>query len=299
MHRTFILLGALLLCATLCTGCAGLSGMKAWEKGRYFNSELNSSYQPDQIRSIGIYVYSEGEAIDGSEKPFDAMELVSSIILFPIKLFSGTLTFGAPQVGVSTKFYPSEVTATSVLEPDTSNSGPSLELAQAIREQLTQRGYSATVVTELGHSREIPVTKCLDHAKANGYDAALVVNYSGLSKWTEYAGTDVQYGYKTKTVITKVNVYEGFLYLPNAVMFSTASNDVLWSNSFYGVYENAHVMNLSGEPFIKAETSAMLPLGDDSYFKAAPKAAESLFDPKLWRDSFREFPQRGEKKRKL
>ena len=48
-----------------------------------------------------------------------------------------------------------------------------------------------------------------------------------------------------------------------------------------------------------AVNEALSDLGDDSYLKAAPKAAKNLFDPEYWKGSFMEFPSRSAKKKKL
>jgi len=296
MYRLFVPITALVLGALLCNGCAGLNGLKIWQQGHYFTTDLNDTYRPDSVRSIGIYVFSDGEAVDNSNDPFDALELIPSILFPPFALYY--YGGGHSTRIISPTFYPSSVSATSVLEPDSSNTGASLELAKAIQKQLAQRDYSATVVTDIGHSGDIPVATCLDDANAKGYDAACIVSYGAVWKWRLPSNIISEYGLRSNTSSSSGYTYEGFIYLPNVTIFSTASHEVLWSNSFYGVYEHAHVVNLSDEPFTKTSMPVVLTLGESNYFEAAPRAAAALFNPIYWRESFKGFPPRNQKERK-
>lgn len=302
MKKFLPLLTSLMTAAFLFQGCTGL---KMWEKGDYFQTELSKDYDINKVGKIGIYVYSDGETIDGSDRPFDVAELVEQIVLLPLQLASGSFSFGRSQIGFNTKFYPSSLTKETVMEPDTSNSGPSLELANKLKIKLGEFGYNPEIVTDLGHNGEISVEQCLAHAKENRYDAAFIVYYSGLSRWTKFGGTstrtayDYATGYNTTITTTLVDVFNGYLYLPNATMFSTESGEVLWKNWYYGIYEHAHLPNLAGETFTKVADDLIYPLTDDDYFKASTKAVEAMFAPTAWPDSFVELPKRGERRGKL
>ena len=284
---------------------SGCTGLKMWEKGDYFQSELSSQFDINEVSRVGVYVYSDGDTKDGSDRPFDVAELVEQIVLLPLQLASGSLSFGRPQIGFNTKFYPSRVTVETVMEPDTANAGPSLELANKIQSRLKEYGYTAEVVTDLGHEGEISVQNCILHARDNNYDAAFVVYYAGLSRWTKFAGTtsrrsyDYATGRSTTITTTLVDVLNGYLYLPNVTMFSSETGNVLWKNWYYGIYENAHLPNLSGETFTKVADDLIYPLTDEDYFKAASKALDAIFEPAAWPDSFKEFPKRGERRGKM
>lgn len=283
---------------------SGCMGMKVWEKGDYFQSDLSNEFKPEEVSKIGIYVFSEGEPVDGSDRPFDIAELMQQILLLPVSLATGQFSFGQAQVGLSKKFYPPAVTKGLVMEPDTSNSGPSLELANKVKEKLNEYGYTGEVVTELGHGNEISTQQCLQHAKEAGYDGALVIYYAGLSKWTKFAGTETHTYYRgsggsTSVTTTLYDIINGYLYLPNATLFSTKSEDILWSNWYYGIYENAHLFNLSGEEFTDISDDVLFPLTDEDYFKAANKAAAMIFEPAAWPDSFNKFPKRETQKGKM
>jgi hypothetical protein len=295
-QRLFALPVALVAIMFLGTGCAGL---RLWEKGRYFQTELSPGIKPDQIHNIGVYVYSDGEAVNGTEIPFDVFDLIGDILMFPIKLFSTGAHFNSTQVGLNSKFFTDEIRTGESFEPDTSNSGPSLELATAVQSQLKDLGYGAEIVTDLGHSKEISVEDCLAHAKKAGYDAVFIVHYTGMKSWTEFAGTQITEGYRSTLITTKIKIHNGYLFIPNAALFDTKSGQRLWATSNYGIVEHAHIPNLSGEPFIMVESSALIYNGDDDYFKAAPKAALMIFSPQMWKESFKEFPKRGEKRQKM
>ena len=180
-----------------------------------------------------------------------------------------------------------------------------LELANKIKSKLGEYGYRAETITDLGHNGDISVQQCILHARENRYDAAFVVYYSGLSRWTKFAGvtsrTSYDYATGTNTTIntTHVDVFNGYLYLPNATMFSSETGKVLWKNWYYGIYENAHLPNLSGETFTKVANSLIYPMTDEDYFKASTKVIETIFEPTAWPDSFKEFPKRGERKGKM
>ncbi|MEO5931618.1 MAG: hypothetical protein ABIR47_16910, partial [Candidatus Kapaibacterium sp.] len=259
-----------ILFVSLCSLTTGCAGLRFWDKGKFYQCELKDNIQTENIRTVGIYVYSNGEAVDGKEPARDAADVIGDVIMFPIKLLAlGQIDAGSgTQVGMSKHFFPTKITKSLVLEPDTTNAGPSLELANAVKEEIASRGYNAKVVTDLGHSGKISVDQCLKHAKANGYDAIFVVNYTGLNRWTKYAGTDMVYGYKTRTEITRVNVFDGYLYIPNSALLDATTGETLWSNSYYGLVEKAHLASPGSESFNQAVSNALVDNGDDTYFKS-------------------------------
>lgn len=292
---TAVATAAMLAAIVIFPGC---SGLKWWQQGRYFKTSVARDFKPADDQRIAVYVFSEGEAIDGTDRPTDAFDIAETIISVPLMLLGGGIP-NQTQIGISPAFYPDPITASAIFEPDTSNAGPSLELASAIREELNSRGFSAAVVTDLGHSGEIPLKSVLKDAKDKGYEQALVVYYSGLRKWTQYAGTETYSRGRNTVVQTNVNQFNGFLFLPNAALLNTSNGRQLWSSSYYGLVENAHIINFSGEPFVKAVTDRIIVNGADDYMKAAVLAARSLFEPTAWTLGVAPFPGRGERKTKM
>ncbi len=197
--------------------------------------------------------------------------------------------------GLSKAFFPERITQESVFEPAKSSAGPSFELALNIKRELVSKGYSANAVNDLGHDTRISIKDIISNARQNGFDAAFIVYYSGLDKWTSYSTTtytpyyagDGRYRH-SKSVI--YDVHKGFLYLPNAALIDTKDNSMLWSTQHYGLVEYAKVFNISGQPFNKVVTEAILPYGDKSYLEAAGLAKDMIFKPEFWPRSFIEFP---------
>jgi len=247
---------SLAVSAALFSSCSGLA---VWNMGKYFKTELAPDADKRDISTVGVYVFSDGAAIDAGNEHF---------------------------VGFDKSWWPKEIHTSSVFEPDTANSGPSLELGTAISQELEDRGYKAKVIGDLGHSGEVSVEQVLKHAKEKGLDAVFIAHYSGVSSWTEYAGET--YGYRV--VITNYNVVEGYIYIPNAMFYDLKRNDVVWKNSYYGLTEKAHSPNIVGDPFNELASDAVKNTADETYLKAAPKAAKSIFSPALWPKSFKAFP---------
>src|SRR5207253_608713 len=106
--------------------------------------------------------------------------------------------------------WPTEVTPDATFSPDTSMAGPSLEFAKAVCKQLEEKGLSAKAVTELGHSNEITAQQCMTHAKAQGFDGAFIVYYTGLS-WKPATSASYMGGV--------IQTSGGFLYIPNAAFY--------------------------------------------------------------------------------
>ena len=243
MYKHILLtLGLLVTASATLSSCAGLA---VWQKGHYYKSEAmdSAAVAAKDVRTVGVYVFSDGE---GDRMPY------------------GTFAYSN---------WPSdEVMAGATFDPDTSNSGPSLEFANAIATQLGDRGYNAKAATDLGHSREITLADCLKDAKAKGYDGAFVAYYCCFS------------------------TSDHFVYFPNGGFFETKTGDQLWKSSYYGMVENAHIINLSGEPFVNIVSSVVTDNGDDTYIKAAPKAAKMLLDPSAFPSTTKPFPGKGERK---
>ncbi len=186
--------------------------------------------------------------------------------------------------------------------PDTSNTGPSLELALQVREQLNQRGYSGIVMEDLGHSNAITVKECLANAREHKLDAAIVVFYSGLHTWREpnYCPECLDYRSMWRTRVSLFSsLHHGYLYLPNATIFNPADESTIWSTNYYGVLQEAHLPNLSNEDLASVADLAVLPSADTDYFAAAPKTARLMFDPLFWPGSFKEFPRHPRRDRTL
>ncbi len=288
MKRLFQLSLYIFISAIVFNGC-GLQGFRTWYKGKYFNSALAKDFKERDIKKIGVYVFSDGAAKDakGGSRGFDGF--LTNIY----KPGFGTKGISKEDVSLDKKYYPEDVTLGSAFNPDTSNSGPSSELAIQIAKKLTAMGYVARDVLGLGHSGTVSLDQCIKDAKSKNYDAAFVVYYSGLDKWPEYSGKEIT----SSLITTHVTIYDGFLYIPNAALFAVKDGARLWNNSYYGIVENAHFFNISAEPYTKLVHKAIIHNGDETYIKAAPKAVKLLFEPEYWQDSFAPLPIRGDGKK--
>ncbi|MDP4219043.1 MAG: hypothetical protein Q8916_01660 [Bacteroidota bacterium] len=252
----------------LCTASlllSSCSGLFVGNKGDFFHTSLGDTSEVHQMKSVGVYVFSNGETRGG------VYNFLESTSVFPDEVQQGA------------KFY-----------PDTANSGPSLELANAITKELLDRGYTAHASTNLPQGEKVTLEDCIADAKKQGYDGVFIAYYTGFNQWSKVAG--VTYGWNTRT--THINVYEGYMYITNSGFFNVSNGEELWKNSYYGVVENAHVINFYNEPFTIAVPKALYECSGDSYMEAASHAAKVIFDPPMWHDSFKEFPSKGEKKKK-
>ncbi|MDB5035216.1 MAG: hypothetical protein JWQ98_2457 [Chlorobi bacterium] len=244
---------SLLLLGGFCTGCTGLLSTDA---GKYFHCERKGDIRTDNIKAVGIYTFSSGPIIYAE--------------------------------GLEPDLYPPEITGTTLLAPDTINTEPSRELARAIKRELELRGYKAPVMSGLGHSKAVNVNNCLADARSKGMDAVFITYYAGISSRWRYARSTG----RAPSLETTSTHRNGYMYLPNSALFDARTGDLLWSNSYYGLVENAHVVNISNEGFIDIVPEALIETGDENFVGAASKAVKNIFTPPLWPDSFREFPVR-------
>ncbi|MEP7217729.1 MAG: hypothetical protein ABI876_02370 [Bacteroidota bacterium] len=237
----------------LLTGfCSGCAGFSSGDAGKYYRCERRRDIRTDNIKSVGIYTFSSGPIVYAN--------------------------------GLEPDLYPSEITRASVLAPDTANTKPSLELARAIKRELESRGYRAPMMLSLGHSNAVSVNDCLNNARSGGMDAIFITYYTGISSQGRYGAP-----YGSADHSTHKN---GYMYLPNSALFDARTGDLLWSNSYYGIVQNAHAFNISNEGFIDIVPEALIETGDESFPGAASKTVKNIFNPLLWPDSFREFPVR-------
>lgn len=297
MRSSFSLLGVLFLAALLIL--PGCSGLKWWQKDDYFQMTLDEDFDPMSVNTVGVFVFSEGEqesAVRTSAwTKADAVDIVENLISLPLAI----VTLGG--LGARGLFdhldmidpdrYPPRVMNSATFRPDTVNSGPSLELANAIKEELEARGYNAKVVTELGHSGKITTEQCLAYAREHKQDAAFITCYRGINRWQKYEGS---YSASADVIVRKFKLWEGFLYLPNSAFF-LSDGDMLWSNSYYGVVQTAHIPNVSDERLIEVVPEAIIEEGGPTYFEAVEPAIGMIFEPKYWPGSHKPFPSRREK----
>jgi len=241
------------------------SGLFVGTKGDFFHNSVGDTASAHLMKTVGVYVFSNGQTRGGT---YNFLE--------------------------STSTFPSEVEPGAKFYPDTANSGPSLELANAITKELVDRGYTAHAAPTMPQSDKITVDDCIADAKKQGYDGIFIAYYTGYNQWSKVEG--VTYGWNTRT--THIGVYEGYMYITNSGFFNVNTNEEIWKNSYYGVVENAHIINFYNEPFTIAVPKALYDCAGESYMDAAPHAAKVIFDPPLWHDSFKEFPSKGEKKKK-
>jgi hypothetical protein len=205
---------------------------------KYFRTELDPEFVPESIDTVGVFVFSNGPTIHGS---------------------------------VSAFYYPEEVTRSTTLFPDTTNTGPSLELAREIVKQLEARGYVAVMVEEMGHRNWVSVDQCIEHARNRGYGAAFVASYTGFDK---------------------IGRTPAYVYVTNAALFTVEPSKRVWSNCYYGLVQNSHTRSLSLQSGSLMIYEAWKHVSGMTYVETAPKAAEALFAPQLWPASFTPLPAR-------
>jgi hypothetical protein len=235
----------------LLQGC-GISGFMLSDRGQYFHTTICENFKEKKIEKIAVFVYSNGKNDEYST------------------------------YSISKSYYPPKITKELVYNPDSTNSGPSMELALQIVDEFKEKGYYAKDIQELGHHGEIKYKNIIDVAKKQGFDAAFIVYYTGVNKRLFY----YSYNY-------------GYLYLPNAALFSTKNDELLWSTQFYGLVEKAHYLNFSGQGFNTVIMEVVNDFGDVTYPSAAKKAKDVLFKPKYFPKSYIEIPSIAQKKMKI
>lgn len=297
MRNRFFSLGILSLAALV--AFPGCTGMKWYQSGEYFQMTLDEDFDPMTIRTVGIYVFSEGEPESAVRTTawsnVDGLDYLDQLFFWPLLFFSaggvGPRKLTDDSYEFSQNHYPPRVESDATFYPDTSNSGPSLELGMAIKKELEERGYRAEVYTDLGHAGDVSVQQCLEHAREHKKDAAFITCYRGINKWRRLQGTETKSG----ATILQYERWEGFLYLPNSAFFLTEREEMVWSNAYYGVVQNAHIVNLADERLVKVIPEAIIEKGGSTYFEAAEPAIGMIFEPEYWPGSHKPFPSRREK----
>jgi hypothetical protein len=265
--KNFIVLVIVAFVLALNAGCSGLA---VWQSGHYYHSMAVDSAAVRDVHTVGIYVFSDGE----SE------------------------TKGKYNLGLTPGDWPgSEVVPGATFSPDSSNAGPSLELANALVKELNNRGYNAKAATGLGQSNEVTVEQCMKDAKDAGYDGVLIAYYKGFKSWnTSDAGKPAM---GSALNVINITIREGFLYITHGGFFEVKTGEELWKNSYYGIVQHAHMFNLSNEPFVSVVNEAVVDNGAEDYLKAAPIAADVLLDPGKFKETTKPFPSAGEKRHRM
>lgn len=264
-----------ILCILLVQLFTGCSGLKLGNKGKYFQMTLQENFDPNTVRRVGVYVFSQVEERNAARKvELTPDEIIDRAILSTVLL------------NMQSKHYPPKVTPDTKFNPDTASSGPSLELAIGIQNELEKRGYKAEVFMDVGHNRTVTVQQCLAHAREQGMDAAFIVGYREITHWQK----PPEAGFMFENTIV-----DGFLFLPNSGFFNAKTEEMIWSNNYYGLVETAHVMNFVDEEFTRMVPGAIVNSGAETYFDAVAPAVELIFTPKYWPESQKPFPSRREK----
>jgi hypothetical protein len=267
--KNFIVLVIVAFVLALNAGCSGLA---VWQSGHYYHSMAVDSVAVRDVHTVGIYVFSDGE----SE------------------------TKGEFNLGLAPGDWPgSEVVPGATFSPDSSNAGPSLELANALVKELNNRGYNAKAATDLGQSNNVTVEQCMKNAKDAGYDGVLIAYYKGFKSWNTSTVSQGVTSMGHAATITNITPYKGFLYLTHGGFFDVKTGEELWKNSYYGMVQHAHMFNLSDEPFVSVVNEAVVDNGAEDYLKAAPIAADVLLDPGKFKETTKPFPSAGEKRHRM
>ncbi len=280
MKSSKLFIIATVIAGILFNSCS-FTGMEVWKKGRYYHTEIADDFSERKIRKIGVYVFSEGGAVDGTQSSLTAGRIISAIMLAPT--FWGLFLLMPPTAtGAQEYFFLDEITNNSEFNPVLDNAGPSLELGIQVSRRLQKIGYKAKVIEELGHKSKVNVDACIDNAKNKKYDAAMIVHYNAIEKWNYYGNL--------ASIIFRMTEKNEFLFVPNAALFDTKTREIIWKSSYYGLVENAHHFNIIGEPFSRPSNKAIMEMNANTYLEAAGKAADVLLNPSYWKGSFKSLP---------
>jgi len=267
--------------STALTGCTGL---RIGRMGRYYKTELAPNYKNVHIKKIGVYVFSNGRAKDGTQPPlFRKILFVLSLgIINDINVDSFDQRFFPPEIKAGSKFHPS---------PDLKDA--SHQLAMQVAAYLTNKGYSVQLENLPDGMKKPMVYDCISDAAKKGFDAVFIVDYTGMYRWVKFKGSD---SYSTGSASFTVNSYDeytGFLYLPNAAMFDIKTGKRVWASSYYGLVQGAHLFNFLA-PYNVTSAVAVVNQGGSNSQNAAENAAKMIFKPKYWPGSFVDLPQVGQ-----
>jgi hypothetical protein len=192
--------------------------------------------------------------------------------------------------GFTPSNFPDKIEIPFKVRTDSANAGPSFELALAMQKELEERGYTSEAATDAPHRGVVTSEGILTHAKAAGYDAAVVIVYTVFNRWQQLRGIETSTTFNTRTTTINVNYTEGYLIIPSVALVDVATGRMLWNSAYYGLVSGAHSPNVSNQALSIAVNDVLVEHGRKTYVDAAKVAVDRVFNPKHWKGSYKPFP---------
>lgn len=291
-----------LLCLMCLAGCS--MGLRFEQMGRHYKTYVADSIIVRQATKVGVIACSNGGEINGSDISMDVGDVLDVTGNVALGLLQGGIVFSTRSgyKGIYYKYYPDQITPSLEMQTDSITYTISSTIALMARDSLNARGYEASLLENIPRHGSISIQQVTENAKKQGYDAVFIVYYTLLNSWNIHAGTSEvsvggswsngQYRPPSTVRIEIVRPINRYAMVPNAALIDTKKNTVLWSNSYYGLVQNASIPNISQESFNNSVSEPVLKYGDDKASIAIANAMEIVFNPPLWRKSFTPLPSK-------
>jgi hypothetical protein len=272
---------------------SGCFGLVVSQLGKHYQTEKADGLDEMKFKKIGVYALSDGRVASikqASMGAFSAGTYLFMLIPFPYTaaLISRPNTTDA--FGFTPSNFPDKIEIPFKVRTDSANAGPSFELALAMQKELEERGYTSEAATDAPHRGVVTSEGILTHAKASGYDAAVVMVYTVFNRWQKLGGIETSTTFNTRTTTINVNYTEGYLIIPSVALVDVATGRMLWNSAYYGLVSGAHSPNVSNQALSIAVNDVLVEHGRKTYVDAAKVAVDRVFNPKHWKGSYKPFP---------